>query len=267
MSQAKIHVGHRPTQRKQLLFWIVTIILVIFSVCKINFDWSVFTEGLKKIPTVLSKMVQISWEVVPKVLESMLLTLAIALIGIVISAILALVIGFLIAGNTAPSKIVKNILSSICIIIRTIPIAVWVLLAVASAGFGATAAVLGLALPTMAYLSKTFANQIETCGKDIKETMVAQGTSWPVMIVRGFIPTCKASLLAVAAFRFEMSVSESTVLGLIGCGGIGYLISRYIKAYKFGELSVCLIVVLIVMYALELGTTQIRKKMRNEKSE
>lgn len=267
MKKKKIYVGHRPTQRKQIIFWTIALVLTAFSCYKIDFDWALFGEGFQKIPSVLGKMMKISWAVMPMVVDSMVMTLAIAAIGIVISAVISLVIGFLIAGNTTPSKWVKGILGSVCIVIRTIPITVWVLLAVASAGFGATAAVLGLALPTIAYLSKTFANQIETCGRNIKETMTALGTPWLVMVMKGFLPMCKTSLLAVAAFRFEMSVSESTVLGLVGCGGIGYMISRYIKAYKFGELSACLIVVLAVMYALEFGTTKIRKQLRNDQNE
>ncbi len=258
----KVHVGHRPTQRKQMFFWTIFLLVTLFSVIRLEFDGSILIKGFVKISGILAKMMKISWDVLPKVMESMIFTLTVAVLGVIISAAVALVIGFLIAMNTAPNKYVRGLLISVCTVIRTIPMTVWVLLAVASAGFGATAAVLGMALPTIAYLSKTFANQIEGCGNGVKEAMTAMGTSWLVMIMKGYIPMCKTSLLAVAAFRLEMSVSESTVLGLVGCGGIGYMISRYIKAYKFGELSTCLLVVLAVMYLMEIGTSIIRKRLR-----
>lgn len=265
--QKKIQIAHAPTRNKQMIFWIAAIILVVVSYIQMDFDWELFRTGVKKIPGIARGMMHISWEIFPTVLDAMVLTLAIAALGLLISTLLALILGFLIASNTAPSPVLKMVIGSVCIIIRTIPTTIWVLLAVASAGFGATSAVLGLALPTIAYLAKTFANQIEACGKDLKETMTSLGTAWPVSICRGFLPMCRSGLMAVVAFRFEMSVSESTVLGLVGCGGIGYLISRYIKAYKFGELTTCLMVVLVVMYALEMCTAQVRKAMRKNRNE
>lgn len=263
----KIPVKHKPTVKKQFIFWAVFLLCVVFSYSSLKFDWSLFTQGVKKIPDIAVKLLTVDFSIFPQVVDAMITTLAIAFIGIMISSFFGLVFGFLTAGNTTPSKLVHKIISSICVLVRTVPITVWVLLAVASAGFGSTAAVLGITLPTTAYLTKTFANQIESCGKDLKEAMVSLGVAWPIMIVKGFFPMCKTSLLAVAAFRFEMSVSESTVLGLIGCGGIGFMISKYIKVYKFEQAALCLLVVLAVMYLLEMCTSLLRKKIRRNENE
>lgn len=260
--QKKIPVKHKATMKKNIWFWIVAICLVLISCYFIKIDWNMFLRGIDKIPVIVSKLFSVNFGIFPKVLESMVITLSIAFIGVALSGIMAIFLAFFVASNTAPNKVAKTIIVNICILIRTIPITIWVLLAVASAGFGSNAAILGLCLPTTAYLTKAYANQIEICGSEIKETMVSLGTPWIVIIVRGFLPICKTSLLAVTAFRLEMSVSESTVLGLIGCNGIGFIISKYIKAYKFGELGLCLIVVLVTMFFLELGSNIIRNKMR-----
>ena len=267
MTEKSIPVGHRPTQIKQAVFWVCLLGLVVISYRKLQIDWDLWRNGLENIPNIVTKMLTINPQVIPEVLQEMILTLAIAAISVAVSAVMALVLGFLSAENTAPNPWVQKGIICVCTIVRTVPITVWVLLAVASAGFGNTAAILGLIFPTAAYMVKTYATQIETYGTGLQETMRSLGASWPVMILRGFFPMCKTSLLALTAFRLEMSVSESTVLGMIGCGGIGYLITRYIKAYKFGELMVCLLVVLFTMYALEIGTTQIRKKMRSSKND
>ena len=263
----KIPVGHRPTQIRQAAFWICFLLLVVISYINIDIDWNLWKAGMEKLPGMVSRMFTLQPGIFMEVIEEMILTLAVAAISVVISAVLALILGFLAAENTAPNAVLKKVIVCICTVIRTIPITVWVLLAVASAGFGNTAAILGLIFPTAAYMVKTSATQIESYGTGLKETMQSLGASWPVMVLKGFFPMCSTSLLAQTAFRLEMSVSESTALGMVGCGGIGYLISRYIKSYKFGELMVCILVVLLMMYALEMTTSVIRKSMRREGNE
>ncbi|RUU71324.1 ABC transporter permease, partial [Mesorhizobium sp. M7A.F.Ca.MR.362.00.0.0] len=75
--------------------------------------------------------------------------------------------------------------------------------------------------------------------------------------------TLLTSFLAITAFRFEMNVAESVILGMVGAGGIGLLIQGYISFYDFSSLSLGIVMVFITMFMLEFMTTQIRKRMSN----
>jgi phosphonate transport system permease protein len=125
------------------------------------------------------------------------------------------------------------------------------------------AGVLGLIFPTSSYLIKSFSAQIEEVGKETIEAMQSVGATWWHMVFRGLIPTLLTNFLAITAFRFEMNVAESVILGMVGAGGIGLLIQGYISFYDFSNLSLGILMVFTTMFTMEFITTQIRKRMSN----
>lgn len=255
-------VAHPKTAKQQKLFFLGMISLFIISMLALQFDTELFLKGCQRIPTTLAKLFQISFKDSGYILSNLLETLCISLITMALSMVFGVAFAFFIAKNTTPFPIFAKLLRTFFVIIRTIPMQVWVLLAVASVGFGSMAGIMGMLLPTISYLAKNFADQIELSGIQVKEAMQSTGANWLMMILKGYAPICKTMLLASAAFRFEISVSESTVLGLVGAGGIGMLISKFIKYYQFDSLSLCLILVFLVSFFLELTTNTIRKQMR-----
>lgn len=255
-------VAHPKTARQQKLFFCGMLVLFIISFLALQFDGALFINGCKRIPVTLMNLFQISFQDLDYILKNLLETLCISLLTMTFSLVFGVVFAFIIAKNTAPFEGLAKVLRMFFVIVRTIPMQVWVLLAVASVGFGSMAGIMGMLLPTISYLAKNFADQIEMSGLQIKEAMQSTGSNWAMMIIKGYYPMCKTMLLASAAFRFEISVSESTVLGLVGAGGIGMLISKFIKYYQFEHLSLCLLLVIAISFTLECMTNTLRRRMR-----
>src|SRR5690606_28838226 len=130
-------------------------------------------------------------------------------------------------------------------VIRTIPTTIWVLLAVASMGFGPMAGVVGLIFPTVAFLIRVFADQIDEAGMDTVEAIRAVGGSWWHVVFNGLIPNLFTAFLALIAFKFEITVAETVILGMVGAGGIGVLLQGYISFYDFAPLMLGILVVFI----------------------
>lgn len=255
-------VAHPKTARQQKLFFTGMLLLFVFSFIALQFDGALFVQGCQRVPATLMNLMQLSFEDASYILKNLVETLCISLLTMAGSIVFGMIFAFLIAKNTAPIDVLAKIMRIFFVIVRTVPMQVWVLLAVASVGFGSMAGIMGMLLPTVSYLAKNFADQIEMSGTQIKEALRSTGANWLMMIVKGYYPMCKTMLLASAAFRFEISVSESTVLGLVGAGGIGMLISKFIKYYQFESLSLCLLLVFAVSFTLEALTNRIRKQMR-----
>ncbi|MCE4049883.1 PhnE/PtxC family ABC transporter permease [Bacillus sp. Au-Bac7] len=263
LTKKKIPIAHKQTKRQQQYFFTTVGILFIVCVFQIDISFSQFQEGVARIPSVLSMMLQMSFAEFPELASEMVVSLVTAFLSLVLSIIFAVVLAFLAARNTTPNRYFGMMLRFLFMVIRAIPATVWVLIAVASIGFGTMAGVLGLIFPTCSYLVKSFSAQIEEVGQETIEALQSVGATWWHIVFRGLIPTLLTSFLAITAFRFEMNVAESVILGMVGAGGIGLLIQGYISFYDFSSLSLGIVMVFITMFMLEFMTTQIRKRMSN----
>lgn len=257
----RIPIAHKQTQRQQWLFFITVGILFVFCLAKIDLSMAQFQDGLTRIPAVISHMLQISFAEFPELTTEMVVSLVTAFLSLVFGIFIAVVLSFLAARNTTPNRYVGMALRFIMMIIRAIPATVWVLIAVASIGFGSMAGVLGLIFPTSSYLIKSFSAQIEEVGDETIEAMQSVGATWWHIVFRGLVPTLLTNFLAITAFRFEMNVAESVILGMVGAGGIGLLIQGYISFYDFSNLSLGILIVFTTMFIMEFTTNQIRKRM------
>lgn len=260
-AKKKIPIAHKQTRRQQQYFFITAGILFVICFMQIDLSFTQFQAGVARIPSVLEMMMQISFAELPELASEMVVSLVTAFLSLVLSILFAVVLSFLAARNTTPNKYFGVLLRLLFMIIRAIPATVWVLIAVASIGFGTMAGVLGLIFPTLSYLVKSFSAQIEEVGQETIEALQSVGATWWHIVFRGLIPTLLTSFLAITAFRFEMNVAESVILGMVGAGGIGLLIQGYISFYDFSSLSLGIIMVFITMFTLEFMTNQIRRRM------
>lgn len=260
--QKKIKIGHKKTKQQQQLFFWIGAILFLGSLLIVDIDWRQFIVGLEKLPSTLRNMMEISFTMLPDYLVAMLTSLVVAFLSLVFGLILSFMTAFFVARNIAPSMWLSNVIRVMVIIIRAIPKIVWVLIAVASIGFGSMAGILGLILPTAGYLIRTFAAQIEEVGDETIEALRAVGANWLQIVIKGLLPKLGTAFLSTIAFKFEMNVSESVVLGMVGAGGVGMLIQDSITFYHFGDMTLGILIVFITMFLIETTTGQLRKRLR-----
>lgn len=260
--QKKIKIGHQKTKQQQQLFFGIGAILFLGSLLIVDIDWRQFIVGLEKLPGTLNNMMEISFTMLPDYLVAMLTSLVVAFLSLVFGLILSFMTAFFVARNIAPSIWLSNVIRVMVLIIRAIPKIVWVLIAVASIGFGSMAGILGLILPTAGYLIRTFAAQIEEVGDETIEALRAVGANWLQIVIKGLLPKLNTAFLSTIAFKFEMNVSESVVLGMVGAGGVGMLIQDSITFYHFGDMTLGILIVFITMFLIETTTGQLRKRLR-----
>lgn len=260
-SGKKIRVGHRKTQLQNRLFFTAAAVLFLVCVSFLDLSWEQFTNGLSSIPNIASKVMTISFDALPELTDGMLTSIIIAFLTVVISVVLSILLAFLIAENITPVKWAGRVLRYILLVIRTVPTTIWVLLAVASMGFGSMAGVLGLIFPTSSYLIKSFAAQIEESGDETIEAMRAVGASWLQIVFKGLLPGLLLPFLAIVSFRFEMEVAETVMLGMVGAGGIGVLLQDYISYYEFADLALGIIIVFVTIFAVELISNRVRSRL------
>ncbi|TYP72041.1 PhnE/PtxC family ABC transporter permease [Paenibacillus methanolicus] len=262
----KIPISHRSTQRQQRLFFLGMLVLFIPCLFYLDLSYGQFASGLERIPDMARQMMHLSFEELPKMLRELLTSIIIAFLCVVLSVLISLLLAFVVARATTPNRYVSAALRAMIVIIRTIPTTIWVLLAVASMGFGPMAGVVGLLLPTIAFLIRVFSDQIDEAGRDTAEAIRSVGGTWWHVVCNGLLPTLLTGFLALIAFKFEITVAETVILGIVGAGGIGVLLQGYISFYEFAPLMLGMLLVFITLFLLEMGTNLIRTKLAGKGS-
>lgn len=259
----KIPIAHRETKRQQRFFFTTVFVLFTFSLLQLTIDWEQLIAGSQRAPELMRQLSQLSFEQFIPQVGAMITSIVIAFLAVIFSVVASLLLGLLAARNMTPHPFIGMSIRAIFIVVRAVPTTVWVLIAVASLGFGSMAGVVGLLFPTTAFLVKSFAAQIEEVGAGVIEAIRASGGSWFQIVTKGILPTLATQFLALIVLRFEMDIAESIILGMVGAGGIGLLIQGYISFYDFQHLTTALLIIFFTMVTIELATNALRKKIKN----
>ncbi len=261
----KIHLT--PTKEK-----VANIAILIFVICL--FFVSYFSLGLNKseiygslhqASAMFGQFIHPDWSILSRVLDGMLISLAISFVSVVISIFFALPISFLGANNITISSKLATVIKSLVAVLRSVPTLVWGLMVIASIGFGNVGGVLTMIFILNTFLIRAFTGSIESIGTDIIEALKSTGTPWPMICIKGVLPTIFPSIIAWIAISFEMAVAVSISLGMIGITGIGKVVMDSLAQYEYDEASVGILVIFITMYFIEMSTVKIKSSIKNEK--
>lgn len=135
------------------------------------------------------------------------------------------------------------------------------LIFVAILGLGPFAGTLALAVHTFGVLGKVFADAFETIRKGEVEGVQASGASALQTVSWAVIPQSLPFIVSQSLLRFESNVRSASVLGLVGAGGIGFLIDAKIKAYQYREVATMMILIILVVALIDFACTRAMKKL------
>jgi phosphonate ABC transporter permease subunit PhnE len=147
-----------------------------------------------------------------------------------------------------------NILRSIEPLIMAIVFVVWV-------GLGPFAGVMALTLHTIAALGKLFSEQIEGISEGPVEAINSTGANRLQMIVFAVIPQIIPPYIAYTLYRWDINVRMSTIIGFVGGGGIGFLLSQSIRLLRYRDASVMMLSIAIVVTALDYVSARVRTRI------
>jgi phosphonate transport system permease protein len=195
---------------------------------------------------------------IPEYIGYMLETIAIAYAGTLIAAILAIPFGFLAAANMSNvPQIGKGFLNAI----RAFPELMLAIIFVASVGMGPYAGVLAIGIHSIGMLGKLYAEVIEAIDMKVVEALKANGANRLQVMWYGVIPQVIPEFSSYAIYRYEIDVRASTILGVVGAGGIGAPLIIASMQRKWEEVGMMLIVIIVVVTVIDLISSQIRKRI------
>ncbi|MFM2399282.1 MAG: hypothetical protein RL341_1439 [Pseudomonadota bacterium] len=193
--------------------------------------------------------------------EAVWITLAIGTLGSFFAGVIALPLGFVAARNVnAPAWLawpVRGVLDA-CRAVHTL---VFGLVFVGIVGLGPMAGILAIICHSLGSYGKLYAEAIEGADGNLFESGLALGLKpWQVLVHamrRGFYP----QFVSAHLYLWEFNVRDSTVLGLIGAGGIGLLVSEAVSLFQWGRLATLLIVIVLLVVILDRASASARSAL------
>lgn len=186
-------------------------------------------------------------------------TVQMAWAGTLLGAALALPLAALAAANLAPWWVARPV-RAILAAIRTIPSLLWAVFMVVIVGLGPLAGILALAAYTTGYLGKLFYEAMEAVDVETLDAARATGASALQVARHAALPEAGNALLSQSLFAFEYNVRASSILGLVGAGGIGFYLLRFIELFEYERLATTLVLLFVLVVAVDGLSRLVRKR-------
>ena len=190
----------------------------------------------------------------------LLQTIAIAVLGTLIGAQLAIPFAFLASFNIMP-KPVAYAVRVLILMIRTIPSIVWALMWIRVTGPGAACGVITQSICSIGMISKMYITAIEDLDTHILESLDAMGCTPFQKIRYGVIPQLTASFISTTIYRFDINLKDATTLGIVGAGGIGASLVQCLNSRRWAMVGAFVWGLMVLVLIIELVSTRIRRKL------
>lgn len=197
----------------------------------------------------------------PQIIDGMVETMAIAAVSTVLGAILSVPLGFLAAVNVSVNKLVYGFTRVLLVIIRGIPELILAIIFVAAMGLGPVPGIFALSIGTAGFLAKLLADSIEEIDPAPREAVTATGASRMQELFVSVVPQVMPALIGQLLYTFDINIRSSAILGIVGGGGIGFLLFNSMKVLAFDTTAAIILAIFVVVYAIEILAGYVRKQV------
>lgn len=247
---------------KGLVGTFIFLLLLWGSAVMTGVNWGEFFTNLDQFFDLLSRMAHPAWDYTNIVIQPILETIQMALIGTTIGTLIAIPFSILAARNLIKNTVVRGIIRFILNLIRTLPDLLLAALFVAIVGIGSTAGVWTLAVFSFGMISKLFYETIETIDDGPLEALRAAGANNVQVVVFAVVPQVLNSFVSYFLYTFEINVRASTVLGYLGAGGIGVYLQRSLSSFRYDQTAVIVIAILLIVIVIDSVSNSLRERLQ-----
>ena len=198
---------------------------------------------------------------IPGVLSSVLVTLALAMSSTTISAVFAFVVALFGSEKVSPFPKAAKFIRGFATFLRNIPALVWAFILFSSLGIGTGVGFAALFITSFAFMVRAFVETIEDVSQDCVESLQAVGATFPQRVAQAILPSCLNGFISWYLYCIEVNIRASTIVGMVGGGGVGLTLFSYIKGFEYDvALSIILLIAAMVI-VVDRITGRLRKEI------
>jgi len=251
------------TSKEQWIRWVcwligIAVIMYAWQMISEKTVWFFVTDAPSQAADIGSRMVPPKWSYMDKLWKPVWDTINIATIGTIIAMAIAVPVAFATARNTTPNIVVRTIGLFIIVSSRSVNSLIWALILVFILGPGVLAGTIAIGLRSVGFCAKLIYESIEEIDHTQVEAIEATGASGPQKMIFGILPQVLPTIAGVGIYRWDINIRESTILGLVGAGGIGLQLNGSLNTLAWTQVSLILLVILVTVFISEWVSAKVR---------
>jgi phosphonate transport system permease protein len=221
--------------------------------------WEFVTDAPTQAGDLAVRMVPPDWAFIHQLWKPMWETINIATLGTLMAIAIAVPIAYCAARNTTPSvAFVRPVALFVIVASRSINSLIWALMLVTIIGPGVLAGIFAIGLRSIGFVAKLLYEAIEEIDEGQVEAVRATGASGAQVTAYGVVPQVMPAFAGISVFRWDINIRESTVLGLVGAGGIGLPLNAAITTLSWTQVSLILLVIIGTVIVSEWVSAKVR---------
>ena len=264
--RARLPAAFGPSPGERMRFWLLftaATALTIYCLHRFGFLSFGFLHGMTKFGAVVVAQLfpPKGFEHLPMFVKVMGETVAMAFIGTLLGAVLAFPLSFFASKNMTRSRPVQFGTRRFADLLRSFDYLIWALIFVRAIGLGPLAGIMAIAIVETGTFIKLYSEAIENLDRKQIDGVVSAGGNGLHSIRFGVLPQVLPMMLSNTLYMFEHNVRSASILGIVGAGGIGFLLADRLRAYELQEACLIIILIILAVYAIDYLSKTLRERL------
>lgn len=240
--------------------------LVVLAICFRYISgqtlWFFVADAPQQAADLASRMFPPRWSYAERLWRPLWDTINIASLGTIMALAISVPLAFLAARNTTPHPLVRQAVLLIIVFSRSVNSLIWALLLVSVIGPGVLAGILAIGIRSIGFCSKLLFEAIEEIDPKPVEALASTGASGRQVVSYGIVPQVMPAFAGISVYRWDINIRESTVVGLVGAGGIGLQLDASINSLAWSQVSVIFALILVLVIGAEWVSAKVREAIQ-----
>ena len=257
-------LGHYRKRKilKSMLLPLVFAGLVMGIINSLNISLERLAVGYRQGSQIVFRMLQVDFSYYPRLFEGIFESFLIAVFATVVGGFFAILFSFFAAYNLAPGKLVSVAMKGLINVMRTFPPIIMAIIFFRGVGPGPLAGALALSIYTTGVLTKMYSEVLENMPGNVRDSVLVTGATKLEAYRHGAFPQTFANFTSLLLYRMESNIRNSTILGIIGAGGIGTALTMNISWRNWERVGLLLLGVSIMVILIDRLSNHIRQKVK-----
>jgi phosphonate transport system permease protein len=235
--------------------------LFVYGIVALNISWSAVWAGIGRLGEFVALMLPPSYGTTATLahyVAGLAATLAIAFLGTLLAAVLALPLGFLAARNVIPNFLIRFTTRRVNDTLRAVDTLIWALIWINVVGLGAFAGILAIMTEDLGIFGKLYSEAIEAADAKPVEGVIAAGGGRLHAVRFGLVPQVLPVLLSQVLYYFESNTRSATIIGIVGAGGIGANLYEEIQQNEWPRVAFLVLMILVTVAVIDFISSRLR---------
>lgn len=255
----------RPV-RERVRFWLLwggATLLTLYCLYRFGFLSFAFLHGVSKFGAVVVAQLfpPKGFVHLPEFAVVMGETIAMAFMGTLLGALFAFPLSFLASKNMTRARPLQFGTRRFADLLRSFDYLIWALIFVRAIGLGPLAGIMAIAIVETGTFVKLYSEAIENLDRKQIDGVTAAGGDGLQRIRFGVLPQVLPMMLSNTLYMFEHNVRSASILGIVGAGGIGFLLADRLRAYELQEACLIIILIIFAVYAIDWLSKVLRERL------